>query len=609
MCGIAGYFGRKKISKSEIFSTLKIMRNRGPDFSNFYQKQINDNLSVTLLHSRLSIIDINNRSNQPFEDDNNIVIFNGEIYNFIELRKFLIERGEKFTTESDTEVLLKYYKIYKENCVQYFEGMWAFAIYDKKNKKIFLSRDRFAEKPLYYFVDSNGIFFGSEIKFLQKLSNSEFQINDLHLNNFLSLGYKSLFKGSDTFFKNVNFLCGSENLICDKNLKIEKKTYWKPLIKKNIKISIEDAIDEAKTLLHKSLKLRIRSDVPIAICLSGGVDSSGLLSILSKEFNYNAKTFSIIDQDDRYDESFNIKKTLYDTKCENISISLGKKNFLKNLKDQIVYHNAPVATISYHVHSLLAKSMNENNYKVAICGTAADEIYTGYYDHFLQHLQSCRNSKFYEKSLSNWEKYIKKFIRNSDFLNPNLYINNPNYREHIYDGRAKISYFLKNENKLNFKEEHYDDDLLTNRRLNELFKENTPLILNQEDLNFMKYSIENRSPYLDTNLFNFIFSLPNEYLIKDGYGKYILRQSLKGTLNETVRLDRMKKGFNASINTLVDFNDKETTEYLLDKKSKIFDFVDRDRISDIFNGDKTANVISKFLFSFISSKIFLDLQN
>lgn len=609
MCGIAGYFGKRKILRPEIFSTLKTMKNRGPDFSNFYQNQINDYLSVTLLHTRLSIIDINNRSNQPFENDEGIVIFNGEIYNFIELRKSLIEKGEKFTTESDTEVLLRYYKLHKERCVEYFEGMWAFAIYDKKEKRIFLSRDRFAEKPLYYFEDSSGIFFGSEIKFLQTLSNNKFQINELHLNNFLSLGYKSLFKGTDTFFKDVNFLKGSHNLTCNKDLKIEVKKYWKPNIKKNNKISLNDAIDEAKILLNKSIKLRIRSDVPIAICLSGGVDSSGLASILAKEFNYKTKSFSIIDQDDRYDESSNIKKTLEDTKIENISILLEKKNFLKNLQDQIAYHNAPVATISYHVHSLLAQSMNKNGFKVAICGTAADEIYTGYYDHFLQHLQSCKNTKFFEENLFNWKKYIKKFIRNSVFLNHNLYIDNPNYRDHIYDGRAQINNYLNNENKLSFFEEDYDDDLLTNRRLNEIFKENTPLILNQEDLNFMKYSIENRSPYLDTNLFNFIFSLPNEYLIKNGYGKYILRQSLKGTLNDTVRLDRKKKGFNASINTLVDFKDKETREFLLDKKSRIFDFVNRDKISNIFESNKTSNLISKFLFSFISCKMFLDLQN
>ena len=173
MCGIAGYFGKKKIDKAIIDRTLKLMKNRGPDFSNYFQKTNEKNSSITLLHSRLSIIDLSERSHQPFADDEKIIVFNGEIYNYLELKKNLIKLGEKFKTDSDTEVLLKYYKIYGENCVKYFEGMWAFAIYDQKNQKIFLSRDRFAEKPLYFLKDKDGIFFASEVKFIKSLANKK----------------------------------------------------------------------------------------------------------------------------------------------------------------------------------------------------------------------------------------------------------------------------------------------------------------------------------------------------------------------------------------------------------------------------------------------------
>ncbi len=608
MCGISGYFGNKKISKQEIDKTLELMKNRGPDFSNFVQIQ-KGGKNIVLLHSRLSIIDINDRSNQPFTDGQNIIIFNGEIYNYLELRRKLVEKGEKFFTDSDTEVLLKYYKIYGENCVDHFEGMWAFAVYNKNENKIFLSRDRFAEKPLYYHEDENGIFFGSETRFIKSLSKKKFEINYNHLNNFISLGYKSLFKVEETFFKDILYLKNSENLSCNHKMDLKKRNYWSPKISKIKKITLVDAILETKRLLKQSLRIRLRSDVPVAVCLSGGIDSSGLASIIAKDFNYKTKTFSIIDEDDRYNETENIKKTLDDIKCENIIISLKKKNFLKNLQSQIEYHNAPVATISYHAHSLLAKSINENGYKVAISGTAADEIYTGYYDHYLQHLQFCKNHKSYASNLQNYEKYIKPLIRNPIFKNSDLYINNPKYRDHIYDGRAEIAKYMLFKNKNDFFEENYHEDLLTNRRLNELFKENTPLILNQEDLNCMKYSVENRSPFLDTNLFKFIFSIPNEFLIKDGFSKYLLRESLNGILNDSVRLDRRKKGFNASINTLVNFKDKETLEFLLDKKSDIFHLVNINEIKKIFTNNEIPNYLSKFLFSFISSKIFLDTND
>tara|TARA_E500000178_G_C17020121_1_gene755085 strand:+ start:1107 stop:2948 length:1842 start_codon:yes stop_codon:yes gene_type:complete len=610
MCGIAGFFGKRKIEKNIINRTLKLMRNRGPDTSKYFTKKINNEFNVCLLHSRLSIIDLNERSNQPFFEDGNVLVFNGEIYNYLELRKKLTNLGEKFKTNSDTEVLIKYYKLYGEKCVEFFEGMWAFVIYDSKKKKFFASRDRFGEKPFFYYKNNGVLYFGSEIKFIKSLVNKELEVNNLQLNNFLSSGYKSLYKSNKTYFKNIYFLKSSESLSISSEFEIKKNIYWKPQIKKFKDISLKECIEESKRLLFKSLRLRLRSDVPIAICLSGGVDSSGLASVLVKEFDFKTKTFSIIDTDDRYNESKNIDYTIKDLNCENIKISLNKNLFLDQLIDQIKYHDAPVATISYFVHSLLTKSISENGFKVAISGTAADEIYSGYYDHFLQHLKSCKDSnQDYELNLKYWKKYICKNIRNENLKKGDLYIKNSNFRDHIYDGRNDIKEFIIQKDYLEFEEEDYNDNLFTNRRLNELFHEITPLILNHEDLNSMRYSLENRSPYLDTDLINFMFSVPNNYLIRNGYGKYILRETFSGYLNEKVRLDRVKKGFNASINSLINFKDKNNLDFLLDKNSKIFEFVRRDKIKKLFTNNKTPNHLSKFLFAFISSKIFLDIND
>ena len=606
MCGIAGYFGKNSIFKVNIDKTLQKMKQRGPDFSNYFSKSYPNDLFIYLLHSRLSIIDLHPRSNQPLVIGDDIIIFNGEIYNYLELKKHLLYKKIKLTTNSDTEVLLQYYKIYREKCVDHFEGMWSFAIYNTKKQELFLSRDRFAEKPLYYYENKNGIFFGSEVKYLSSLSGKNFSPNLNMVNKFLSLGYKSLFKRNDTFFIGVKKLLNAENLYCNNSFKLNIKKYWSPEIKINYKLSINSAIENTKKLLIDSIRLRMRSDVPLAFCLSGGVDSSALASIAVKELNYKIKTFSIVDADDRYNEINNINATINDLNCESEIIKLSKNNFLENLKNLIQYRDGPVSTISHYLHSLLLSSINKRGYKVAISGTAADEIFSGYYDHFLLHLNSVKDTESYNKNLSYWKKFVYGFVRNPNLKKPNLFLKNPEFRDHIYDRSNEISYFLLKPFSNNFDENFFTKNLFSNRRLNELFHEITPANLNQEDLNSMKYSVENRSPFLDKKLVEFAFSIPEALLIQKGYGKYILRESLKGILNDKVRLDRKKKGFNASINSLINFENKETKDYLLNSSSAIFDLVDAKKFERILKNKYFPNHMSKFIFNFLSAKMFME---
>ena len=244
--------------------------------------------------------------------------------------------------------------------------------------------------------------------------------------------------------------------------------------------------------------------------------------------------------------------------------------------------------------------------KVVISGTGADEIYSGYYDHFLMYLAKIRNNKNYYKELSFWKKFIRNKIRNPVFKNKDLFVQNPEFREHVYDNSKILSKNLIAPEKFNFKEFNYSKDLFTNRRANELFHETVPAILNNEDLNAMKNSIENRSPFLNRELLNFIYSVKSENLIKEGFSKHILRSNLKGILNEKVRTDRQKKGFNCSIETLINLKNKNIQDYLLEKKSKIFDYVDRGKFKNFLRGDFKKNYKNKFIFSFISAKLFLD---
>ena len=395
MCGIAGYIGKKQINDKKIIKTLGLMKNRGPDHQGWCSFTANDT-NVYLLHSRLSIIDLDERSNQPLNFGNCNLVFNCEIYNDIEVREELKKKGHVFATDSDTEVLLKAYIEYGQNCVQHFNGMWAFAIWDDKKKKLFLSRDRFAEKPLYYFQDNEGFYFASEIKAIQAMLQKKLQINYDHLKRYLVYGYKFLHKTPQTYFHGIRKIEYASNATLDCDINFSQSKYWKP--ESNIKeMSLDDAIKGTRHHLLKSVKLRLRSDVPLAFCLSGGVDSASLASIAKKEFNYDVATFSIIDPDERYNELDNIKATINDLDCKHFLVHLNFKNMLERLESLVHYHDSPVVTISYLVHSMLSEQINENGYKVSVSGTSADELFTGYYDHFNLHLYEMRNHSDFEQ--------------------------------------------------------------------------------------------------------------------------------------------------------------------------------------------------------------------
>jgi len=606
MCGIAGYIGKHNVYEGRIESILNLMKNRGPDYQDYVVSH-DDNINIVLFHTRLSIIDLDRRSNQPFTIGACTVIFNGEIYNYLELKNVLQKQGVFFRTESDTEVLLQYYLHYGEKCVEHFEGMWAFAIYDRRERKLFLSRDRFAEKPLYYLVRPHGVYFASEIKYIRYLSDDILQINERQLYRYLVNGYRSLYKLKETFFEDVQEVDYATNMVIDKDIHIMKYRYWKPeLISQPM--TVEEAIEGTRHHLLESLKIRLRSDVPLAFCLSGGVDSASLASIASKHFGYDVATYSIIDHDERYNEYDNIKATIDDLHCKHTIIEIHHGKTIERLRELIRYHDVPVYTISYYVHSFLSEAISKDGYKVAISGTGADELFTGYYDHFNLHLYEMRNHSDYPVYLNDWKKYIEGVVRNPYLQNPDLYFFDPDIRSHIYLNNDEFATYLKVEFAEDFSEEHFCDSLLRNRMMNEMFYEGTRTILHEDDLNSMKHSVENRSPFLDSRLFNFANSIPPDYLIYNGYGKYLLRGAVRGFLNEQVRLDRQKKGFNASINSILDITSKDEREFLLDD-SQIFDIVDKSKIERLIQHNPLPNSHSKFLFNFINTKIFLEEAN
>jgi asparagine synthase (glutamine-hydrolysing) len=618
MCGIAGYIGSKNINSYLINKSLNLLQKRGPDFKEVKKYLINSKKfkNILFLHTRLSIIDLERRSNQPFEDGDYSIIFNGEIYNYLEIKKDLILKGFKFRTTSDTEVLLKSYIVYGINFFKKLEGMWSFAILDKKNNKLVLARDRFGEKPLFYSIQNDGIYFSSDIRVITCLSEKIYDYNIARLTRGVVCGYKSLYKNpSETFYKKIFQIPQSSYVEINHDLEFRIKKYWS-VEKKNINLKKDsELIEKAQDLLFNSIKIRLRSDVPLAFCLSGGIDSGSIVSIAAKKFNIKVNTFSILDNIDiRYNEKKNIDKVVNDISSNHTEIKIenikNNSSNLKRIKDLIIYKSGPIPTITWFLHSFLSESISKNNLKVAFSGTSADEIYSGYYDHHLQYLYDTRNSKKNKLYEANFKKFVKPFIRNADLRKANLYLKNKNFRDHIFDNSSEFSTFLLKDVKfdLDYNEEKFSNSLFKNRSLNELFFETTPVILNEDDTNSMYYSIENRSPFLDTNLFNFLYSLPTEKLIQNGYAKFILRESVKNYLNEDVRNDRSKKGFNSSISSIFDFSDKEFMSELFNQNSEIYKIFDLEKIKKIFKKDINLNHYSKFIFSFINTKIFLDMN-
>lgn len=603
MCGIAGYISKTPVNSHRIKATIEALSKRGPD-ANGVKFLKSRNQHVGLVHTRLSIIDLDERANQPFTFEYLTMVFNGEIYNYKEIRKKLQHIGYSFHTTSDTEVLIKGWHAKGTEILKELEGMWSLVIHDSKNQMTFLTRDRFGEKPFYTYQKNNDLFFGSEIKVIPLLSGESLKINEKQVYRYLINTHKSLNKYNETFYQNISQIAPGELWSINQNFNCKKESFWKPSYNPQI-ISEEEAVVEIRKRLIQSVKIRLRSDVPLAFCLSGGVDSASLVSIATKELGHKVQTFSIVDQDERYNEKENIQATIDDTGCKSELIHLNPDfDYLSHLSKLIEYHSEPIGTISYLVHSRLIESMSNHGYKISISGTGADELFTGYYDHFLYHIAGLSGQK-QDEQIQYWKDFPAKFVRNPLLQDPKRFQTQPNNREHIYLNNNDFRTFLNNDFNEAFEEKIFTPDLLRNRMLNELFHEVIPVILHEDDLNSMFHSIENRSPFLDSKLFELAYSIPSSLLIDKGYNKYLLRQSMKGILNEKVRLSREKKGFNASINSIIDFDNPNDVNFILED-SPIFQFVKKEKIANLLKQKELPNSYKKFFFNFLNVKIWLD---
>lgn len=604
MCGIAGYFGRDELQPERIESCLRGMRRRGPDHAAHRHWQTASGMHCHLLHTRLSIIDLDPRSHQPIGVGTKWLAFNGELYNYLELRRELGGRG--FRTESDTEVLLRAIDRYGWDALDRCEGMWAFAVFDEADGTLTLCRDRFGEKPVYLLRTPNGLFFGSEVKCLVALLGHRLDVDVDHMYRYLVNGYKALYKQPRTFFKGLEELPPATWIRIDADGAETRHRYWAPRFDPDESQTYEDAVRGARDLIVRSVELRLRADVPLAFCMSGGVDSVSLISVAKRMLDFDVHGFTIVNTDERYEEQELVTRAVSELGIRHTSIPIITTGFLPRLRELVRYHDAPVYTITYFAHWLLMESIAGHGYRIAISGTAADELFTGYFDHHLAYLYEVRHDPdLLAASRRAWAENVRPHVRNPHLRNPDLFVADPAFRDHIFLEAEVFAGRLRHPWHEPFAETVYTDSLLRNRMLNEMFHEAVPVILHEDDLNAMYFSIENRSPYLDRHLFEFCYRIPSRHLVQRGLAKAVLRDAMAGIAPSCVLESARKVGFNAPIAGFLDVNDPDTRSYLLDG-GPIFEHVDRSSIEQLIDKADLPNSESKFLFYFLNAKIFLE---
>ena len=614
MCGIAGYIGSKKLEQATIENTLKKLNCRGPE-GNSEEKLFLSKNNVNLMFTRLAIIDVNERSMQPMKFRDFIIVLNGEIYNYKELKKSIeINYGfQNWSTAGDIEVALRYLVLNGIEGAKDFDGMFAFVLIDTKNEIAYFGRDFFGEKPLYLLQQNNEIYFGSEPKAIFSLVDQKPRINHDHVMNFVVNGYKYLFKTSEDFFYAVSRVEPgtirkfnlSQNL---SNETIKFSSLAQINTKSNVNKSRSDILLKVRKLVVESVGRKLESDVPLAICLSGGVDSALIAAIAKNDFGVSLNAYTLVSTDTRYSEEESSTLVAKFLGLNHTLVKINKNNFLTRMNEIISYHESPISTSSYYVQNFLMNKIKSDGFKVSLMGTGADEIFTGYYDHHLLYLATIEKSapEVFKDSLSNWNSKIKHLIRNSTYRNPNLYISNPDYRDHVYEGSQLMSKLLISHQPKKFSEEFYSKSLMKNRMFNELFHEVIPVILHEDDRNSMMFSIENRSPYLSFNLFSEVLSIEDKHFINKGLTKSLLRESFDGYLPREILYSAKKIGFNASVSELCDLESNEFKQFL-DAESVFWDLFHKDKVLEFFNNMGSEDLFNKAAFNLISSKIFCDI--
>ena len=613
MCGIAGYIGSKTFypSKIKINSCLNLMKLRGPDSQDINQFQLKQN-KILFCASRLSIIDISERSNQPIEDEEGILSFNGEIYNYLEIKKNLIRKKIKFKTKSDTEVLLKFLNYYGVKELNQIHGMWSFAYFSKKLQKFFLCRDKFGEKPVFFSLENKkkSFLFGSNVNYIRKLSLNDHKVDKDKIYNYLKYGFRSVYSDNKTFFEKINFVKPGQIIQIDKDFKFKNFSYtnygeYKPKI---INYNFGKKILQKK--INEMIPKTFRSDVPIAFLLSGGVDSS-IISYLAKKKLKNTKFYSLKQKDKLYNESINISllKKKLNLRHEYISTNDLQKNF-KIIDDLIKDIGFPLLSTTNLAINKICQKVKKDGYKVLISGNGGDEIFSGYYAHHMSYLISIKNTPKFKKNLKNWKNTTKPFIRTQILKNLNLFEKNLlkkgfNFESNIYEKYFKT----KNKKKIFYKKDKKKiKDIFIQHLDNDLFYDTLPAQTHTIDNITMHNSIESRMPYLSDDFYLLRNSMSKHFLIRNGLAKYILRDVFKKKIPSSILFNPEKTGFFLPLKETININSKKFLN-VITKNKYINSIINLRLIEKKISDDSLTQQDQKFIFLLYNAASFMNFYS
>ncbi|MBK8372225.1 MAG: asparagine synthase (glutamine-hydrolyzing) [Saprospiraceae bacterium] len=600
MCGISAIISNKFSKANDLKLINDVIRHRGPDDEGFCLfslenktskifkgndtpksnvektytywpvNHINDNLeerfNVGLGHRRLSILDLTPAGHNPMSYDNDRywITYNGEVYNFIELREELKVQGYKFKTNSDTEVIIASYKHWGSDCLNRFTGMWAFVIYDSLSQVLFISRDRYGIKPLYYHIDNeNTIYFASEIKQFTQIPGWESRMNHDQTLHFLI--HTCTDHTDETMFSNVYQVRGGYMIECEVN-KLKNSNdgrlpfikWYNPKLSNIFKGSIKDAVSVFRELFLESIDLHMRADVKIGATLSGGLDSSAVVGSISKlkskeNPDYRQPVFSSCSIYDEVDERKWVEIMNKSIITDPHFIYPSANIALDSMEKMLWHHDIPYDNQSPYLAYNVMNVIKENGIKVILNGQGSDEYLGGYMQfigaHLVTHLKNLQPYAIYSEMqkfrnfhglsfsgqmnsvlaalLPNWIKslksrYIKSSIKELDVVN----LKNFNYSNiRPYD-------FIP----IKIKDYHDISELMT-------FYNPLPKYLRWEDRNSMAHGIECRVPFLNHKIIEFVDTLPLNFIQREGMTKWILRESMKGIMPDQIRYRKDKKGY------------------------------------------------------------------
>lgn len=581
MCGICGFISRNEYPLNVIEKMNETMRHRGPDDAGTFLCQLHNGNYLALGQRRLSILDISDAGHQPmFTEDRKIgIVFNGEIYNFKELRRQLINRGYRFKSNCDTEVILYLYKEYGRQCLQKLNGMFAIGIMDFEQEKFLLARDRVGKKPLYYYMpeDQSAFVFGSELKPIIKFPEFRKEIRTELISAYL---VNKCFASPDTVFKNTYKLEPGQYIIWEKG-KIEAGYYWDLLqqYEKCSKEKIEEygtAKRGLKELILDSVERRMIADVPVGTFLSGGIDSSIVTAYAREVSNKRIQTFTIGFHAKEENEAEYAKAVAEYLGTDHTELYISDKELFEQMRDLVYYYDEPFSDSS-QIPSMLVSKLAKNDVSVILSGDGGDELFCGYdiynWTLLVQKMDPFGEIAYRLCELPYLQKYdlvsrlpgrAKDLIMNRD-SDRKLQVFNDVIEQHTQNmvlGKSVSS-------KYDFEREIHKITALKNnwqmqRMLLDMRCYLADEILVKMDRASMKYSLEVRSPILDYRIVEYSYRLPHIFKYRRGNKKRILKDLAFEAVPKEL-LDRPKKGFSVPLrrwlsgelyNQLISFSDE-----------------------------------------------------